>query len=303
MPKNINEDYQLVIERFLNTLLARQGLSVNTLAAYRHDLQEFSIYLGKHSKSLDAVQRTDIQNYLLHRLERNYAARSNARLLSTLRKFYGWMMQNKLITANPCDQIHSSRQGQYLPQVLSEEDINRLLEAPDVTTPEGLRNKAMLEVIYACGLRVSELVNLLFSQLSLESGYLRIIGKGNKERLVPIGEQACECLAHYIKQARPQLLKGTGHCDYVFVSRRGRHMTRQTFWYALKKLANIAQITKPFSPHTLRHAFATHLLNHGADLRVVQLLLGHSDLSTTQIYTHVAKQRLKDLHQLHHPRS
>lgn len=303
MPQSNDENYTPTIERFLNILLSRHGLSANTLAAYRHDLQNFSAQLKKQGKNLDAVDRTDIQDYLLYRLERNYAVRSNTRLLSTLRKFYGWMLQNKLMTTNPCDQIHSTRQGQYLPQVLSEEEINRLLEAPDVTTPEGLRNKAMLEVIYACGLRVSELVNLLFSQLSLEAGYLRIMGKGNKERLVPIGEQACECLELYIKQTRPKLLKGNIHCDYVFISRRGRRMTRQTFWYALKALANTARITKPFSPHTLRHAFATHLLNHGADLRVVQLLLGHSDLSTTQIYTHVAKQRLKDLHQLHHPRS
>ncbi len=298
-----SDDYMLSIERFLNILLSQQGLSANTLAAYRHDLQGFAAQLKKQGKDLNTAERIDIQNYLLSRLEKNYAVKSNTRLLSTLRKFYAWMMQNKLITINPCDQIHSSRQGRHLPQVLGEEEIERLLEAPDITKPEGLRNKAMLEVIYACGLRVSELVNLMFSQLSLDAGYLRIMGKGSKERLVPIGEQACECLELYIKQARPQLLKAGQHCDYVFISKRGQRMTRQTFWYALKHLANTAGITKTFSPHTLRHAFATHLLNHGADLRVVQLLLGHSDLSTTQIYTHVAKQRLKDLHQLHHPRS
>ena len=298
-----NDDYMPLIERFLNILLSRQGLSANTLSAYRHDLQGFAAQLKKRGRDLNTVERIDIQKYLLSRLEQNYAVKSNTRLLSTLRKFYAWMVQNKMIATNPCDQIHSSRQGRYLPQVLSEEEIERLLEAPNVATPEGLRNKAMLELIYACGLRVSELVNLVFSQLSLDAGYLRIMGKGSKERLVPIGEQACECLELYIKQARPQLLKAGQYCDYVFISKRGRRMTRQTFWYALKSLANTAEITKTFSPHTIRHAFATHLLNHGADLRVVQLLLGHSDLSTTQIYTHVAKQRLKDLHQLHHPRS
>ena len=273
------------------------------MTAYRHDLQDFAIYTKKQNKKLDQVERTDIQNYLLCRLEQNYAVNSNTRLLSTLRKFYSWMIQNKMITTNPCNQIHSARPGHYLPQILDEEEINSLLEAPNISTPEGLRNKAMLEILYACGLRISELVNLLFSQLSLEAGYLRITGKGNKERLVPIGEHACEWLDRYIKQARPQLLKNNSYCDYVFISARGKGITRQTFWYALKKLAKIAQIRKSFSPHTLRHAFATHLLNHGADLRVVQLLLGHSDLSTTQIYTHVAKQRLKDLHQQHHPRS
>ena len=303
MPENIDKDYTLLIERFLNILLSQQGLSANTLMAYRHDLAAFAVQMNRQNKNLDAVERSDIQNYLLYRLERNYATRSNARLLSTLRKFYSWMTQNKLITTNPCAQIHSIHHGRYLPQVLNEEEIDNLLAAADVSTPEGLRNKAMLEVIYACGLRVSELVNLLFSQLSLESGYMRIIGKGSKERLVPIGEQACEWLEHYIKRARPHLLKGKNCCDYVFISNRGTRITRQAFWYALKRLAHAAQITKSFSPHTLRHAFATHLLNHGADLRVVQLLLGHSDLSTTQIYTHVAKQRLKDLYQLHHPRS
>lgn len=303
MYSNTAEDYDLLIERFLNILLALQGVSANTLTAYRCDLKDFAAQMKKQNKNLASIERIDIQNYLLQRLERNYAARSNARLLSSLRRFYGWMMQDKLIETNPCEQIHSIRQGHYLPQVLSEEEIERLLEAPDVSKPEGLRNKAMLEVLYACGLRVSELVNLQFSQLSLDAGCLRITGKGNKERLVPIGDQACECLERYIKQARPQLLKGKNRCEHVFVSNRGRGMTRQNFWYVLKDLAKIACITKSFSPHTIRHAFATHLLNHDADLRVVQLLLGHSDLSTTQIYTHVAKQRLKDLHQLHHPRS
>ncbi|MBC6414071.1 MAG: site-specific tyrosine recombinase XerD [Chromatiales bacterium] len=299
----MDNSYSELIENFLNILLSQQGLSANTVAAYRHDLEHFSLYMKQQGKKLHCVERTDIQNYLLYRLQQNYAMRSNARLLSTLRKFYNWMIQNKMITANPCEQIHSTRPGHYLPQVLNEEEINSLLEAPDVSSPEGLRNKAMLEILYACGLRISELVNLMFSQLSLDAGYLRITGKGNKERLVPIGEHACECLARYLKQARPQLLKNNKHCDYVFISARGTGITRQTFWYALKKLANAAKINKSFSPHTLRHAFATHLLNHGADLRVVQLLLGHSDLSTTQIYTHVAKQRLKDLHQQHHPRS
>ena len=301
--QNNDEDYNALIEHFLNILLSQQGLSANTLTAYRHDLQAFAAYIQNQAKDLAAVERADIQKYLLHRLERNYTARSNARLLSSLRKFYGWMVKNKFIATNPCEQIHSIRQGHHLPQVLSEEEINSLLDAPDISTPEGLRNKAMVELIYACGLRISELVDMLLSQLSLPGGYLKVMGKGNKERVVPIGEQACECLEDYIAHARPQLLKRNNNCDYVFLSRRGTRMTRQNFWYVVKKLAVVAQINKPFSPHTLRHAFATHLVNHGADLRVVQLLLGHGDLSTTQIYTHIAKQRLKDLHQQHHPRS
>ena len=303
MPQKINENDELLIARFINTLLAQQGLSANTLAAYRQDLKDFAVAMQPRNKHLATIERADIQHYLLSRLERAYAVSSNARLLSVLRKFYGWMIYQQLVVENPCAQLHTPRRGRPLPQVLSEEEVDRLLQAPDLSSPQGLRNKAMLEVLYACGLRISELVNLLFAQLSMEAGYLRVMGKGSKERLVPIGEAACDWLARYIESARPRLLRGTGACDYVFVSNRGSRMTRQTFWYALKHLARVAAIEKSFSPHTLRHAFATHLINHGADLRVVQLLLGHSDLSTTQIYTHVAKQRLKDLHQLHHPRS
>lgn len=297
-----NEQNEELIEHFINTLLSQEGLSSNTLSAYKQDLRHFANYAQAQTKPLEKIVRTDVQDYLLSRAERGYAPRSNARILSTLRKFYHWMIRNQLASENPCVQIISLRQGRRLPQTLSEEEISRLLEMPDTSTSYGLRDKAMLELIYACGLRVSELVNLLFSQLSLDAGYVRIVGKGGKERLVPIGECACEWLERYIKQARPVLL-GERQCDYVFISSRGRAMTRQTFWYALKRIARSANIQKSFSPHTLRHAFATHLLNHGADLRVVQVLLGHSDLSTTQIYTHVANQRLKNLHKMHHPRS
>ena len=291
-----------MIEHFINTLLSQEGLSMNTLAAYRRDLKIFAEHAVVQSKGLDRIKRVDIQDYLFDRMQRGYLARSNARLLSTLRKFYAWLTRHQSLPENPCADIAAPRQGQRLPQTLSEEETERLLENPDTSTARGLRDKAMLELVYACGLRVSELVHLLFSQLSLDAGYLRIVGKGNKERLVPIGEQACEWLERYIKHARPQLI-GQQQCNYVFVSKRGRAMTRQSFWHIVKRLALKAKINKPLSPHTLRHAFATHLLNHGADLRALQMLLGHTDLSTTQIYTHVANQRLKDLHKTHHPRS
>ena len=290
------------IEHFINTLLSQEGLSMNTLAAYRRDLMQFAKYALTQSKSLEQIGRSDIQDYLLARMQRGYVARSNARLLSTLRRLYAWLIRQQLLSENPCANIASPRRGQRLPQTLSEEETERLLEKSDTTHARGLRDKAMLELVYACGLRVSELVHLLFSQLSLDAGYLRIVGKGNKERLVPIGEQAGEWVQRYIKHARPQLLRQR-QCDYVFVTERGHAMTRQGFWHIVKRLALEAKINKPLSPHTLRHAFATHLLNHGADLRAVQMLLGHSDLSTTQIYTHVANQRLKDLHKTHHPRS
>ena len=291
-----------LIESFISGAFSQRGLSRNTLAAYRRDLAGFAAWLQQHGAGLAGAGHDHIQDCLADRMQRGYASRSNARWLSSLRGFYVWMVREKRIACNPCEKMPTPRLGRKLPPVLREKEIEQLLEAPDVSTVNGLRDKAMLELLYAGGLRVSELVGLSFSQLFLDGGYLKITGKGGKERLVPIGEQACEWLQRYIADARPQLLKGRGECEQVFVTRRGAGMARQTFWHGLKRLARKAGIAASFSPHTIRHAFATHLLDHGADLRVVQMLLGHSDLSTTQIYTHIANRRLKNLHRAHHPR-
>ena len=291
-----------LIESFVNDMFSQRGLSRNTLAAYRRDLTAFAAWLRARGAALAGVADGDVREYLAARLEHGYAAGSNARWLSSLRGFCAWMVREKHVAANPCACVSSPKLGRKLPAVLRESEVERLLEAPDVATVQGMRDKAMLELLYAGGLRVSELVGLTFSQLFLEEGYVRITGKGGKERLTPIGEQACAWLQRYVADARPVLLGKRGDCEQVFLSKRGCGMTRQTFWHALKLLARKAGIRKPLSPHTIRHAFATHLLDHGADLRVVQMLLGHSDLSTTQIYTHVANRRLRELHQAHHPR-
>ena len=234
--------------------------------------------------------------------ETGKSARTAARRLSAYRRFFGFLCREKDISVNPALRISAPRTGVSLPKSLSERDVEALLEAPDVSTPRGLRDRCMLEVLYATGLRVSELVSLGITQVNTRQGVVRVFGKGNKERLVPLGEEALDWLGRYLTVARPELLSGNGVSESLFASNRGTALTRQAFWYAIKKYAALAEITVPISPHTLRHAFATHLLNHGADLRVVQMLLGHSDISTTQIYTHVARQRLKDLHTTHHPR-
>ena len=229
-------------------------------------------------------------------------ARSTARTLSSVRSFYRYLLRENKVVIDPTLQIDNPKMGRKLPDTLSEQEVEQLLEAPDVETPLGLRDRTMLEFLYAAGLRVSELVNLKITEINLRQGVLRVTGKGSKERLVPIGEEALRWLNGFVKDSRPSLLKGVTASDVVFPSNRGGCMTRQAFWYRVKLHAQTAGIRTHLSPHTLRHAFATHLLNHGADLRVVQLLLGHSDLSTTQIYTHVAKHRLKSLHKQHHPR-
>ncbi len=298
----LSQQDRSLIESFVHGMFSQRGLSRNTLAAYRRDVTAFGAWLHARGAGLAGVGTGDVREYLAARVERGYAAGSNARWLSSLRGFCAWMVREKHVAANPCACIASPKLGRKLPSVLREGEVERLLEAPDVATAQGMRDKAMLELLYAGGLRVSELVGLTFSQLFLDEGYVRITGKGRKERLVPVGEQACEWLQRYFADARPALLAGRGDCEQVFLSKRGRGMTRQTFWHALKGLARKAGIRKQLSPHTLRHAFATHLLDHGADLRVVQMLLGHGDLSTTQIYTHVANRRLQELHRAHHPR-
>ncbi len=278
-----------------------QGLSANTLTAYKSDLSALAIWLTARDSDLLSAQRSDLLAYLEQRAEVGAKPSSSARMLSALRHFYRYQVREQRLTTDPTARIDSPRLGRTLPATLTEAEVETLLVAPDTETLLGLRDRAMLEVLYACGLRVSELVQLRMDQTNLRMGCLRIQGKGGKERLVPLGEQAVDWLTYYLRDARPELLRSRP-CDEIFITQRGAGMTRQAFWYLLKRYALSGGIHKHLSPHTLRHAFATHLVNHGADLRVVQLLLGHSDLSTTQIYTHVARERLKELHARHHPR-
>ncbi|RKZ68734.1 MAG: site-specific tyrosine recombinase XerD [Gammaproteobacteria bacterium] len=302
---------QQIIESFIDHLWMENGLSENTLSAYRNDLAGFSLWLKGKSQLLSTVNTSIIQDYLAFNYNIQQKRRSVARLLSSLRRFYLYLLRENQVSEDPTRLLESPKGERSLPLSLNEKQIDDLLAAPDTSDDLGLRDRAMLEVLYATGLRVSELINLQTSQISMQQGVIRVIGKGNKERLVPVGEIALDWLMQYYQQSRPQLLlkktkqnKNLSQCSEVFVTRRGGAMTRQAFWYMVKRYALIAGIdTDHLSPHTLRHAFATHLLNNGADLRVVQMLLGHSDISTTQIYTHVADQRLREMYQLHHPRA
>lgn len=290
------------IDAFIDALWIEKGLAANSLAAYRTDLRSFQTWLRQSANTdLLSADRSQLQNFLAQRLEGGAKHRSVARLLSALRAFYRHLLRTGQIQQDPTDRVESPKLGRSLPDTLTEADVNALLAAPDVSDPLGLRDRAMLETLYATGLRVSELVGLRFDQISLRQGVARVFGKGSKERLVPLGEPAMEWLERYVDQVRPLFDPGK-RSEAIFVTRRAAAMTRQAFWYRIKRYALEGGIHKPLSPHTLRHAFATHLLNHGADLRVVQMLLGHSDLSTTQIYTHVATERLKQLHARHHPR-
>jgi len=290
------------IDRFLDALWMERGLSRNTLAAYRRDLNSFALWLTEQRQCvLLAAQREDLLDYLAARVAAKAKPRTMARLLSSLRRFYQLAVRDGHLPTDPSERIEAPRLGRSLPRSLTEADVELLINAPDTGTALGLRDRAMLELLYASGLRVSELVGLRVLQLNLRQGVVRTLGKGSKERLVPLGEVASDWLERYLCTARIELLK-RHECDVLFVTQRGAGMSRQAFWYLIKKHAQRAGVHKPLSPHTLRHSFATHLLNHGADLRVVQMLLGHSDLSTTQIYTHVARERLKNLHAEHHPR-
>lgn len=301
-PGPLHEDDARAIEQFLDALWMEAGLSDNTLAAYRNDLQNLARWLAAGpGLSLLTAQREHLSSYLAHRYTQGAKVRSGARLVSSLRRFYRYLVRENRIKDDPSARIEAPKLGRPLPKSLSESEVEALLATPVVEKDIGLRDRAMLEVLYACGLRVSELVGLTVEQLNLRQGVVRVIGKGNKERLVPLGDEACDWLQRYIGAARPALLIGQPS-DYLFPGRGGAALTRQAFWYRLKSYARKAGIRTALSPHTLRHAFATHLVNHGADLRVVQLLLGHSDLSTTQIYTHVARERLRELHAEHHPR-
>lgn len=300
---NTIEYDQHIIDNYIDSLWLQKGLSQNSLAAYRKDLEKLSGYIHSKikNKNLFRLKQEDLLQYLAFRYDQGMSSRSTARCVSTIKGFYRYCYQEGHRTDDPAETISPPKLGRSLPDHLSEDEIEALLQAPDIKTTLGSRDKAMLEVLYASGLRVSELVNLTLDQVNRQQGLIRIMGKGNKERIVPIGEEALHFLNIYLQDARLNLLKKQ-HNNVLFPSNRGVAMTRQTFWHMIKRYAKQVEIKKHLSPHTLRHAFATHLLNHGADLRVVQMLLGHSSLSTTQIYTHVAKERLKNLHSKHHPR-
>jgi integrase/recombinase XerD len=309
-----NSGDQALIDQFCDTIWLEDGLARNTIEAYRRDLKLLAQWLAQRGTALDQVQAADLSAYFgalnnmpsrakgsgtAHRT--GIRASTQARIHSSLKRFYQYLLRMGRMKIDPSQHLEAPRKPQRFPKTLSEADIEALLAAPDTETPLGLRDRAMLEVLYASGLRVSELVGLKVASVSEDMGLVRIMGKGAKERLVPLGEEALSWLQRYMRGARMELLSGRAS-DYVFVTRRGGPMTREAFWHLLKRHATQAIPGKALSPHTLRHAFATHLLNHGADLRVVQMLLGHSDISTTQIYTHVARERLKSLHQKHHPR-
>jgi len=261
-----------------------------------------SKWLSKATVNITEARRDHLLDYLSYRVQQGSMPRTSARLLSSIRRFYRYLVRQGAVQKDPSAQIEFPKLGRPLPETLSEEEVESLLNAPNTKKPQGVRDRAMLEVLYACGLRVSELIGLTLGQVNLNHGVIRVTGKGNKERLIPFGEQANEWISRFVNEARADLLKKNRQCDALFITNRGAAMTRQAFWHLIKKHSKNVGISKHLSPHTLRHAFATHLLNHGADLRVVQMLLGHSDLSTTQIYTHVAQARLQELHQKHHPR-
>jgi integrase/recombinase XerD len=287
------------IDAFLDALWMERGLSDNTLQAYRSDLYGYNTWLAQRGQSISGARSADLLAYLSQ--QGTASVRTSARRLSSLRRLYQYLARERQISSDPSASIEAPRLGRSLPKSLTEAEVELLLNVPDAETAIGLRDRAMLEVLYATGLRVSELVGLRLEQVNLRQGVVRVLGKGNKERLVPLGEEALHWLERYLRDARPALFRGVPDAT-LFPSSRGRLMRRQTFWHAVKRYAMQAGIRKTLSPHVLRHAFATHLLNHGADLRVVQMLLGHSDISTTQIYTHVARERLKNLHAQHHPR-
>lgn len=290
-------------EQFLDALWIERNLAQNTLSSYRQDLQTLTGWLAHHQLTLLSVTPADLQQFLAERLEGGYKATSSARLLSAMRRLFQYLYREKVRPDDPSALLSAPKLPQRLPKDLTEAQVERLLQAPNTDIPLELRDKAMLELLYATGLRVSELTGLTLSDISLRQGVVRVIGKGDKERLVPLGEEAVYWLEQYMEHGRPWLLNGQT-LDVMFPSNRAQQMTRQTFWHRIKYYARLAGIdAEKLSPHVMRHAFATHLLNHGADLRVVQMLLGHSDLSTTQIYTHVATERLRQLHQQHHPRA
>lgn len=290
-----------LIRGYLDNAWLEKGLGKHTLASYKSDLSAFNRWLLQNNSQLTLATKSDIQSYLAYQLSLGIKARSTARFLSCIRGFYRFLLREKLMEQDPTLDIKTPKLGRPLPKFLTESEVEKLLSIPDVSEPIGLRDRTMLELLYGCGLRISELVGLSINTINLRQGLVRVTGKGDKERLIPMGQEAMHWLDRYLLEARPQLL-GNQPAEILFPSLRAQPMTRQTFWYRIKLYASNANIRTPLSPHTLRHAFATHLLNNGADLRVVQLLLGHSDLSTTQIYTHIAQARMQALHARHHPR-
>jgi integrase/recombinase XerD len=299
----MNPDDHSLLDEFCDALWLEDGLARNTLESYRRDLRQFAGWLRERSgKGLLEAGHAELEGYLAHQYNVARTRASTAsRELSSLRRLYRYLLRQGRISTDPTLNIATPKQVRALPKSLTEADVEALLKAPDSAAAIGLRDRAMLETLYATGLRVSELVTLKVAMVSLDMGVVRVMGKGSKERLVPLGEEAIGWIRRYLAESRPELLHGK-RSDALFVTARGDAMTRQAFWYLIKRHAAQGGVTKPLSPHTLRHAFATHLLNHGADLRVVQMLLGHADISTTQIYTHVARERLKHLHAQHHPR-
>lgn len=290
-----------LVDRFLDAIWMERGLSKNTLGAYRADLMTLSRGLAAGGKVIDKAEKSDLLEFIAQRVEMGAKPRSTARQLSSFRRFFRYILREGLRDTDPTAEIEMPRIGRSLPMSLSEDEVDSLLNAPNTDEPLGHRDRAMLELLYATGLRVSELINLKQSQINFNQGVLRIIGKGDRERLIPLGEEAQHWIKEFVNGPRMEILLER-QTDYLFPTRRGDRMTRQAFWHIIKRYAEKAGVRRTLSPHSLRHAFATHLLNRGADLRVVQMLLGHSDLSTTQIYTHVARERLKELHAEHHPR-
>ncbi len=299
--RQLKPEDKAAIDDFLDMLWLEHGLSENTREAYCTDLHHLALWAVQAGAVFLKLERGDLMDFLANRMASGGAASSSARMLSSIKRFYRYQVREGAIETDPSALIVAPKLSRKLPNALTESDVEALLAAPDTDSLLGLRDRTMLELLYACGLRVSELVRLTTDRVNLRQGVVRISGKGGKERLVPLGEECHDWLVIYLDQCRGALL-GAKVSNYLFVTKRGDGMTRQAFWYVIKRYAVIAGITKPLSPHTLRHAFATHLLNHGADLRVLQLLLGHSNVSTTQIYTHVATERLKSIHAQHHPR-
>lgn len=290
-----------IVDEFLDAIWMERGLSKNTLAAYRADLMALSRWLDTQSVKISDASRDNLLQFIAARVEKGARPRSTARQLSSFRRFFRYLVRENRIEDDPTANIQMPKIGRTLPKSLSEGKVEDLLKAPDTNEPLGFRDRTMLEVLYATGLRVSELINLKLTQINLNQGVVRIVGKGDRERLIPLGEESMNWIGRFVQGARLEILLER-QTDYLFPTRRGDRMTRQAFWHIIKRYARKSGIGKELSPHSLRHAFATHLLNNGADLRVVQMLLGHSDLSTTQIYTHVAQERLKDFHSKHHPR-
>ncbi|WP_184663584.1 site-specific tyrosine recombinase XerD [Texcoconibacillus texcoconensis] len=292
------------LQSFIHYSIVERGLSKNTTNAYERDLNPYILYLKKVEKveQLDGINRTAIMHYLYHLREQEKAVSTIARTISSIRAFHQFLLREQRVTEDPTVHIEIPKAKKALPKVLSTSEVEALLNVPDLKTPLGQRNKSMLEVLYATGLRVSELCDLKLSDVHLQMGFIRCVGKGNKERIIPLGKMAQEALSTYLSRGRGILIKGKDH-DFLFVNQHGRPISRQGFWKVLKKLAQGARIEKTLTPHTLRHSFATHLLENGADLRAVQEMLGHADISTTEIYTHVSKARLRDVYSYYHPRA